>query len=242
MRLLLITGGFHPYHLTTPVITKTLRSGGHTVRVTRTARELAEPSLSGYDGIVLNTWRRNQFVEEAESLRLSYPGGDPNNDLSDSQRAGLKSFVENGGGLVSLHISADSCPNWPEMKKLTGGGWVSGVSTHGHFGQFTVNILDSDHPVTSGMDDFQTHDELYCDMDLQPGIDIFIGAEYEGVDRPLGWSSRYGAGKVVNLALGHSGVSVGMLLDGHADTCLCPPRPPGPFQQLLLNAVDYVTG
>ena len=31
MRLLLITGGFHPYHLTTPVITKTLRSGGHTV-------------------------------------------------------------------------------------------------------------------------------------------------------------------------------------------------------------------
>ena len=50
---------------------------------------------------------------------------------------------------------------------------------------------------------------LYCDMDLQPGIDIFIGAEYEGVDRPLGWSSRYGAGKVVNLALGHSGVSVG---------------------------------
>ena len=176
MKLLLITGGFHPYHLTTPVITKCLRTAGHTVRVTRSARELAEPSLSGYDGIVLNTWRRNQFVEEVESLRLSYPGGDPNNDLSDSQRTGLKSFVENGGGLISLHISADSCPDWSEMKKLTGGGWVSGVSTHGHFGQFTVNIWDRDHPVTNGMDDFETHDELYCDMDLQPGIDIFIGS------------------------------------------------------------------
>ena len=65
--------------------------------------------------------------------------------------------MENGGGLISLHISADSCPDWPEMKKLTGGGWVSGVSTHGHFGQFTVNIWDRDHPVTSGMDDFETH-------------------------------------------------------------------------------------
>ena len=131
MRLLLITGGFHPYHLTTPVNTRTLRKGGHTVRVTRSAKELAEPSMVGYDAIVLNTWRRNQFVEEAEGLRRSYPGGDPNNDLSEAQRAGLKSFVEDGGGLVSLHISADSCPDWPEMKKLTGGGWVSGVSTTG---------------------------------------------------------------------------------------------------------------
>ena len=44
MRLLLITGGFHPYHLTTPVNTRTLRKGGHTVRVTRSAKELTEPS------------------------------------------------------------------------------------------------------------------------------------------------------------------------------------------------------
>ena len=242
MRLLLITGGFHPYHLTTPVNTRTLRNGGHTVRVTRSAKELSEASLFGYDAIVLNTWRRNQFVEEVEGLRRSYPGGDPNNDLSDAQRAGFKAFVEDGGGLVSLHISADSCPDWTEMKKLTGGGWVSGASTHGHFGRFTVNIWDRDHPVTTGMDDFETWDELYCDMDQQPGINVFIGAEYEGVDRPLGWSTRYGDGKVVNLALGHSGVSVGMLLDGHADTCLCPPKPLAPFQRLLLNAVDYVTG
>ena len=210
--------------------------------MSRSARELAQPSLVGYDAIVLNTWRRNQFVEEIERLRRSYPGGDPNNDLSEAQRSGLKGFVKGGGGLISLHIAADSCPDWPAMKKLTGGGWVSGVSTHGHFGRFAVNIWDSDHAVTSGMDDFETWDELYCDMDLQPGIGIFIGAEYEGINRPLGWSTRYGAGKVVKLALGHSGVSVGMRLDSYADTCLCPPKPPGPFQQLLLNAVEYVAG
>ena len=239
MRLLLITGGFHPFHETTPVITKLLRDAGHTVRVTKTARELAGPSMSGYDAIVLNSWRRNLTEEQTASLRLSYPAGDENND---AQRAGLKSFVESGGGLISLHVSADSCPDWPEMKKLTGGGWVTGVSNHGPFGRFTVNIWDRNHPVTNGVDDFETFDELYCDMDQQPGISVFIGARSDGKDWPLGWTSRYGEGKVVNMALGHSGASVGMKLDGHAGTCLCPPRPLTPYQRLLLKAVDYVTG
>ena len=115
---------------------------------------LPSPHCPGTTGLFSTPGGENQFVEEVESLRLSYPGGDPNNDLNDSQRTGLKSFVESGGGLISLHISADSCPDWPEMKKLTGGGWISGVSTHGHFGQFTVNILDRDHPVTSGIGRF----------------------------------------------------------------------------------------
>ena len=85
---------------------------------------------------------------------------------------------------------------------------------------------------------FETTDEFYYNMDQQPGIDVFLDSRLNGEDHPLGWSTSYGEGKVVNLALGHSGVSVGMPLDGHASTCMCPPWPPSPFQQLLLNAVS----
>jgi type 1 glutamine amidotransferase len=240
MRLLLITGGLHPFNQTTPVNTKTLRDGGHTVRVTESAKELSGPAMGTYDAVILNTWRRNLFVENVDHLLLSYPWGSLNNDFTDPQRAGLKSFVQSGGGLISLHISADSSPDWPDMKKLTGGGWVSGVSKHKRFGQFTVNVSNPQHPVASGVNDFETVDEFYYNLDQQPGIDVFLGSRLNGEDHPLGWSTTYGEGKVVHLALGHSGVSVGMPLDGHASTCMCPPWPPSPFQQLLLNAVGYV--
>lgn len=247
MRLLLITGGFEPYGETTPTIAKCLRGAGHTVRVTKSARELATPTLSGYDAIVLNTWRRNWFAGgEIENLRRSYPRGEPDNDLTEAQRVGLQSFVQNGGGLISLHLSPDSCPDWPEMKKLTGGGWVSGVSRLARFGsrtfgRFKVLVTNPQHPVAAGVEDFETEDEIYCDMNLQPGIDVFLGTPYEGVERPLGWTTSYGKGRVVNLALGHSGVSVGMPLDGHAPSSWPLPLPITPFQRLLLNAVDYVT-
>lgn len=240
MRLLLVTGGFHPFRDTTPILTECLRDAGHTVRVTKAAKELSAPSLSKYHGIILNTWRRNHPVELAESLRLSYPNGDANNDFSDTQRTNLREFVAEGGGLISLHISADSCPNWPEMKRLTGGGYVTGISKHGPFGRFRVHVKNPKHPVAEGITDFDTDDELYLDMDLQPDIDVFLSAYFEGEERPLGWSTIYGDGKVVNISLGHSGVSVGMQLDGHAKTCLCPSRPRSPFQQLILNAIEYV--
>ena len=191
MKLLLLTGGSHPYEETTPVLTRFLREAGHAVDVSESASELAG-DLSGYDAIVLNTRRR--------------PESD--NDMPAEQREGLRSFVAGGGGLVSIHISPDSCPDWPEMKKLTGGGWVSGVSNHPPFGRFTVNVKNADHPCASGLSDFETDDESYCDLDLQPGIDVFMSALVEGVERPMAWTTAYGEGRVFNTSLGHAGVSM----------------------------------
>lgn len=209
MRLLLLTGGRHPYHETTPVLTRFLRADGHTVNVSRSAKELALRTVPGYDAIVLNTRRR----------------AEDDNDLSLTQRNGLRSYVENGGGLVSIHISPDSCPDWSEMKKLTGGGWVSGTSWHPPFGRMSVKVKNPSHPLAKGVSDFETDDELYCDPNIQPGIDVFLVGYVDGVERPLGWSWAYGKGKVANIALGHAGVS----------------QSNPSFQQLVRNAVAYVT-
>lgn len=209
MRLLLLTGGRHPYNETTPILTRFLRAAGHSVNVSTSAKELALPTLSGYDAIVLNTRRRPE----------------DGNDLDGAQRSGLKSFVDNGGGLLSIHISPDSCPDWPEMKRLTGGGWVSGSSWHPPFGHMKVFVRNAKHPIAKGVRDFETEDELYCGLDIQPGIDVFLGAPVEGEERPLGWTTTYGEGKVANIALGHAGVS----------------QSNPSFQRLILNAVDFVT-
>lgn len=210
MKLLLLTGGKHPYEETTPVMTEFLQEAGHDVTVSESASELGG-DLSSFDAIVLNTLR-----QEASG-----------NDLGDGERNGLKGYVESGGGLVSVHISAASCPEWSEMKKITGGGWVLGESWHPPFGWFEVFVDNPDHPLAKGVSkQFWTYDECYCGLDIQPGIDVFMHGVVEGEDKPLGWSHSYGSGKVANIALGHAGSS-----QLHPD-----------FQKLILNSVKYVTG
>ncbi len=210
MKLLLLTGGKHPYEETTPVMTEFLQGAGHDVTVSESASELGS-DLSGFDAIVLNTLRQ--------------PATE--NELGDDQRGGLRSYVENGGGLVSVHISAASCPDWSEMKKITGGGWVLGESWHPPFGWFEVFVDNPDHPLAKGVSErFWTYDECYCGLDIQPGIDVFMHGVVEGEDKPLGWSHSYGEGRVANIALGHAGSS-----QLHPD-----------FQKLILNSVEYVTG
>ena len=207
-KLLLVTGGKHPYEETTPVLSRFLTDAGHEVDVSECATELAG-DLSAYDAIVLNTLRQP----------------DTENDLDANQRDGLMGYAWTGGGLVSVHISAASCPDWEHMKPMTGGGWILGESWHPPFGWFQVYIGNSDHPIAKDVSDFWTYDECYCGLDIQPGIDVFMHGIVEGEQVPLGWSHKYGDGKVANIALGHAGSS-----QEHPQ-----------FQTLILNSVRYVT-
>ncbi len=207
MNLLLVTGGKHPYEESTPVLQAFIEEAGHTTTVSESAAELAG-DLSGFDAIVLNT------------LRQEVTG----NDFDDAQRSGFENYVASGGSLLSIHISAASCPEWSQMKKITGGGWVLGESWHPPFGWFEVFIENANHPITTGVSNFWTYDECYCGLDLQPEIDAFMHGVVEGDEKPLGWTHQFGKGKVANIALGHAGSS-----QQHPQ-----------FQKLILNALKYL--
>jgi len=146
------------------------------------------------------------------------------NDLTDEVKSALKELVWNGKGLISLHISPASCPDWDEMKKITGGGWVLGESWHPPFGWFKVYISDNNHPLSKDVKDFWTYDECYCDLNIQKNINVFMHGIVDKEIKPLGWSLKYGSGKVANIALGHAGASQSHPM----------------FQQLVLNAVDFI--
>jgi type 1 glutamine amidotransferase len=208
MNLLLITGGKHPYEESTPVLQAFLEEAGHSITLSESAYELAG-DLAQFDAIVLNTLR-----QEAS-----------NNDLNEVQRSGFEGYVTGGGSLLSIHISAASCPDWSETKKITGGGWVLGESWHPPFGWFEVYVDQSDHPIVAGVSNFWTYDECYCGLDIQPGVDVFIHGVVEGEDKPLGWTHQFGNGKVANIALGHAGSS-----QQHPE-----------FQKLILNALKYLS-
>ena len=106
MKLLVISGGRHPYEQSTPVLENFLNAAGHELTVTEDASVLGRASeLNSYDALVFNTRRENipDFGDWA---------------LSASEQNGMKDFINSGKGFVCLHIStcvpADSAqsPTW----------------------------------------------------------------------------------------------------------------------------------
>ena len=227
MKVLVISGGRHPYEESTPILESFLKGAGHDVTVTEDASPLADGSaMSGYDALVFNTRREN--VPDFGDWTLS-----------ESQMQGLKDYVGNGGGFVCIHIATCVAAAWPEYHDITGGGWISGTSYHPPYGEFTVNVSQAGHPGASGIADFSTNDELYMNLAIKDGNDVFITGTAEdgtwpwGPDRnpthmpggtyPLGWTRQYGDGNVFVLLLGHDGRSF---------------ETPE-FQKLVLNGVDW---
>tara|TARA_Y100000590_G_C15748045_1_gene1023025 strand:- start:9236 stop:9865 length:630 start_codon:yes stop_codon:yes gene_type:complete len=208
MKILIISGGNHPYNETTPILENLLVENGHDAVISESANELKNKNFE-FDLIIMNTLRQN----------------DTNNDFSEEQKNNFKNIIYNGKGLLSIHISPASCPDWKEMRNITGGGWVLGESWHPPFGWFKVYVDNKNHPISEGITDFWTYDECYCGLDLRDNINTFMHGIVDDEVKPLGWTYEYGKGKIVNIALGHSGASQ-----------LHPM-----FQKLVTNSIKYVS-
>ena len=229
MKLLVISGGRHPYAESTPILNEFLTAAGHDVTVTEDASVLANAAeLNTFDAMVFNTRRENiaGFGDWA---------------LEPAECEGMASYISSGKGFVCLHISTCLSATWPEYHNITGGGWISGASYHPPYGEFTVNVSQPEHPGVKGVSDFSTNDELYMGLAYGEGNDIFLSGDSEegtwpwgpnrdpmfmaGGTYPLAWTRSYGDGKVFVLLLGHDGRSF---------------ETPE-FQQIVLNGVEWAT-
>lgn len=229
MKLLVMSGGRHPYAESTPVLGDFLRAAGHQLTITEDPSVLANATeMSGYDALLFNTRRENlpDFGDLA---------------LSTAEQEGLKTYIRSGNAFICLHIGTCRPPAWPEFHDITGGGWITGSSFHPPYGEFTVNISAPHHPAVNGLTDFNINDELYMGLAFNDGNEVFITADAPegthpwGPERqpmhmpagtfPLGWTRQYGAGKVFTLLLGHDAKSFSS------------PE----FQQLVLNGIEWAT-
>ena len=222
MRLLVVSGGRHPYEESTPVLEGFLSAAGHDVVVTEDASVLADAEgMAGFDALVFNTMR----------------AGD--DGMTQAEQAGMAGFISGGKGFVCIHISGCASDDWPEYYDITGGGWLLRDSYHPPYGRFEVNVTDGDSPGAAGVSDFVTNDELYMGIEFRTGNDVFMTGDSEdgtwmwrgeetfmsGGTFPLGWTRRYGEGKVLVTLLGHNGLSF---------------ETPE-FQRVVLNGVDWTT-
>ena len=194
MKLLVISGGTHPYGESTPVLMDFLIQAGHEATLTEDASVLASAELGDFDVLVFNTLRR-----EGTTLTVD-------------EQVGMTRFIGGGKGFVCLHISGCAPEGWSEYHDVTGGGWIYGTSTHPPYGQFSVKVDNAGHPCTDGISNFLTNDELYTKLGWRDGNDVFMSADLDGETQPMAWTRKYGNGRVFATTLGHDGLSFKTLL------------------------------
>ena len=190
MNVLILSGSNHGFAATAPVIHEFLSSYDDlSVALDDDKDVLASDGLRDFDVLVHGTgFTRGERQEDGTVQQVPV--------LTPAQEEGLFDFVAGGKGLVGIHGTA-----W-----CIGGKAVDLIGGHANWHPpgltFTVDIIDSDHPVTQGVPDFDVEDEIYMSA-WDPAIRILATAEWSGKQHPLAWVKSYGEGRVFYTALGH---------------------------------------
>jgi type 1 glutamine amidotransferase len=144
-------------------------------------------ALKAYDVIVLTMYNR------------SVP------TITGQAKENLLNFVKQGKGFYVQHLGSASFSEWEEFGKFCGRKWVMGTSGHGPRSVFKVNIVNKEHPITQGIDDFKIFDELYAKLQGDSEIDVLVStySDWSKQTEPLVFSRSYGKGRCVHNALGH---------------------------------------
>lgn len=190
-KILIVTGLDYPGHHwreTTPVLTAHLAKDPRLeVSVTEDARFLGSPDLARYDAIVLHymNWQ------------------DPGPGAAAQEN--LRKMLDAGTGMVLVHFACGAFQGWPEFVKMAGRVWDPKKRGHDPYGAFTVRIADAEHPVTHGLKDFATTDELYTCLTGDTPVRMLADAVSKGDHQPypMAFALEYGKGRVFLSTLGH---------------------------------------
>ena len=183
----------HEWQQTTPLIEETLRRNLNCIiDITERPDTLNVLMLKSYD-VLLTNW--NAWPE----LR----------DLWNPEtKHALENFVKRGGGFVCVHAASSTHYDWPPYLEIAGGRWGD-KTHHGPVDDCAVQIINREHPITKGVDDFIIRDELWVDLECSPSIEVLCAVqtdEYKhtkGKNEPVALITQYGKGRGFYLVLGH---------------------------------------
>jgi type 1 glutamine amidotransferase len=225
---ILFTGGVvHPFESAAPTLADILREAGFEVRLSYDLVEILtwlQASPTALLVVYALRWSMTQHEKYAPdrprwSLQLSAAG-----------REIIAGHVERGGGLLGVHTASICFDDWPQWSEVLGGAWHWGQSHHPPLGPVRAHV-DTHHFLGGKTADFSVSDEVYSDLRLAPGIEVFGWAKPAAdaspePGQPALWTHHYGSGRVVYDSLGHD-----------ADSLRQPVH-----QQLLQRAASWAAG
>ena len=216
IKVLIVTGQDYPGHVwreTAPVLRRLLTEDSRfVVHLLEDPQALVSATLTNYQVVLLHF----------QNWQQPGPGA--------AARENLRRYVAEGGGLMSVHFACGAWHGeWPEFQNILGRVWRgTDGPQHDRRGKFTVQIVDSDHPVTRGLKDFETDDELYTCLVGEAPIHLLAQAKsrVDQREHPMAFTREFGTGRVFLTTLGH---------DVKAFTNSCVP-------QLLRQACAWTAG
>lgn len=154
--------------------------------------------------------------------------------LTDVQKNNMLQFFEEGAPAIFLHHSLLSYREWDQFTDIIGGRYYNKTplvtekgdslqSVFQHDVDYRVNIVDKEHPITYGMEDFDIVDEVYNHYFVKGDVEVLLTTNHELSGHKLGWINTFGNSRIV------------FLINGHGETAYENPN----FRRLLRNAIHW---
>ncbi|WP_297090258.1 DUF6807 family protein [uncultured Draconibacterium sp.] len=194
IKVLLLSGrNNHDWKTSTPFLKKMYESTGlFEVKITEKPERLSGVDFTEID-VVVSNW--SSFPDK----EYRWP--------AETEQA-LLSFIKNGGGFLTLHAATTAFYNWPAFKEISTGAWIK-ETNHGKKCEARVIIEKQKHPITKGMGDFSTFEELWMQAEVNPYFMVLATAKNENTNKaglgkqPVISVFEYGKGRICHNALGH---------------------------------------
>ena len=138
---------------------------------------------------------------------------DMHQEITAEAKADFVARLKEGKGLVVLHHAIADYQDWPEYAKIIGARYylqkttVDGVekprSAYKHGMHFTIRVPDPNHPVTSGVKDYEILDETYKWFDVAKECHPLLTTDEPESNPVIAWAKTYEGARVVYLQSGH---------------------------------------
>ena len=131
-------------------------------------------------------------------------------DLTDMAERQLLTAVEGGTGIAGWHGMTASFRSSLPYHFLIGAAFVEHPGGEGVEVPYDVTIVDHDHPITEGVEDWQAASEQYY-MHVDPAVHVLATTTFtgehlpwvDGVVMPAAYTKQWGSGRVFYVSVGH---------------------------------------
>jgi len=126
-----------------------------------------------------------------------------------------QNLTRKGIPLLFLHHSLGNFQQWKGYEQMVGGKYVmpgfgddsASLSDYAHDLELDVQVLDPNHSITRGVEDFRIHDEGYSNIRISPDIHPLFGTPHPQCAPMMGWIHPYQNSTIVYLMFGHDKLS-----------------------------------